>query len=121
MGEEDDEPTTLEEAAKGELACLWGDLDEAVRRAINRDWSIQCENLAARIKTLTRFVGPTPWEEIQISLLESGRYQRLHAEMGVAVEVDMARVAETRRRINARMADFRARYLAPPPPAEPEP
>lgn len=94
-------PTTLEEAIKQELCCLWGDLYAAVRNGIRTNWSIECESLAWRIKMLTRFVGPTPWDEIQISLLESGVYQRIHAEMGVTVEVDMAKVAEVRRSIES--------------------
>jgi len=92
----------LEDAARDELDALWADLDTAVRNAANGQWSITCDWLTDRIKRLTQLVGPTPWEQVQIPLLESGVYQRLHAELDVSVEVDMARVAEVRASIDAR-------------------
>lgn len=88
------------------------DLHDARRSAANGQWSIRCDELAARIRMFTRLVGPTPWEKIQIPLLEDGTYQRLHAEIGVHAEVDMARVAETRRFIDARTS--RIRSASPP-------
>ncbi|MGW7350920.1 hypothetical protein [Streptomyces sp. NPDC054784] len=87
----------LEAAAREELVCLWGDLDEARRRALNGVWSMGCDGLVERIKRLTVLVGPTPWDEIQLPLLEDGVYQRLHAELGVEAPVDMVKVAEHRR------------------------
>lgn len=106
MSEQEDEfdARTLDDAARWELELLWGDLHDARRSAANGAWSIRCDGLAARIKMFTRLVGPTPWEKIQIPLLEDGIYQRIHAEVGVPVEVDMTRVAETRQYINERMA-----------------
>lgn len=100
----EDRPATLEEAAREELVHLWYDLCMAQRNAIRTDWSIQCEGLADRIEALTRFVGPAPWERIQIPLLENGVYQRLHAEWGIGAPVDMQRVAQTRANIDARLA-----------------
>ena len=94
----------LEDAARWELELLWNDLCDARRFAANGEWSMRCGGLVERIKMFTRLVGPTPWEKIQISLLEDGTYQRIHAEMGVAADVDMVRVAETRRSIEERMA-----------------
>lgn len=91
----------LEQVAREELSFLWGDLNTARQSAIRNQWSIQCDNIAERIKALTLLVGPTPWEEIQIQLLEDGVYQRIHAEWGVEVSPDMVRVAEVRGRINA--------------------
>lgn len=50
-----------------------------------------------RLVEVTRFVGPEPWERVQIDLLESGVWQTFHAAMDVEVEKpDMARVAEVR-------------------------
>ena len=91
----------LTEAARAELACLWNDLHRARKEAINGHWSIRCDGLVDRIKRLTLLVGPTPWEQIQLPLLEDGVYQRLHAEMGVAAPVDADRVVQARARINA--------------------
>lgn len=48
-----DYPDTLEAAAREELACLWGDLGEARRNAINGVWSIACDGIAERIVALT--------------------------------------------------------------------
>ncbi|MEU4967753.1 hypothetical protein [Streptomyces smyrnaeus] len=93
---------TLREAAVEELADLWRDLDNARRFAVNGEWSMQCDWLEERIKRLTPLVGPTPWEEIQISLLERGIYQRIHADLGIDVAVDMERVAKVRESIARR-------------------
>lgn len=95
---------TLEDAARWELELLWGDLHDARRYAVNGEWSIRCDTLVERIQMFTRLVGPTPWENIQIPLLEDGTYQRIHAEIDVAAEVDMVRVAETRHRLNEQAA-----------------
>ena len=99
---------TLETVARWELLCLWSDLNDARRSAIRDSWSMNCDDLVDRIKMFTGHVGPTPWEEIDIDLLEDGVYPRVHAEMGVAVDVDMASVAETRASIEARMARLRS-------------
>ena len=106
MSEPEDEfdARTLDDAARWELDLLWDDLAKALRYAANGVWSMECDALVARIKMFTRLVGPTAWEKIQIPLLEDGTYQRIHAEIGVAADVDMVRVAETRRSIDERMA-----------------
>jgi hypothetical protein len=105
---------TLEDAARWELVLLWEDLDRARRSAIRDAWSIACDGLVERITMFTRLVGPTPWEKIQIPLLEDGVYQEIHAKMGVQVDVDMERVAVTRARINAHSdihhPDYRAKW-----------
>lgn len=75
----------LEEVARTELAFLWGDLNDARMYAINGQWSMRCDSLVERIKHLTPLVGPTPWDEIQIPLLELGIYQRIHAELDIDV------------------------------------
>lgn len=93
---------TLREAVREELDSLWSDLNIARRDAINGVWSIRCDGLVERIKNLTSLVGATPWEQIQIPLLEDGVYQRIHDEVGIPVEVDMKRVAEVRARIDKR-------------------
>lgn len=100
--EDEFDARTLEDAARWELELLWDELCRARRDAINGVWSMHCDTLAARIRMFTRLVGPTPWEKIQFPLLEDGTYQRIHAEMGVPAEVDMERVAATRRSIDQR-------------------
>jgi hypothetical protein len=98
----------LEEVAREELGLLWGDLNRARQSAINGEWSMNCDHLVERIMALTPLVGPTPWEEIQIPLLELGIYQRVHAELGVPVDVDMERVAKTRTSIDGRLERARS-------------
>lgn len=98
---------TLREALRGELYFLWRDLDQAIQTAINGKWSMHCDSLVERIKGITKLVGPTPWEEILLPLLEQGVYQRIHAEIGVDAPVDMVRVAKARASFDARMNDIR--------------
>jgi hypothetical protein len=89
-----DETEQFRAALREELACLWSDLATDRRMAFNGVWSVACESTASRIATITALVGPTPWEQIQPTLLEDGTYLRLHAEMGITAEVDEAAVAE---------------------------
>jgi copper chaperone CopZ len=98
---------TLETVARWELLLLWSDLNDARRAAIRGSWSMNCDHLVDRIKKFTQQVGPISWEEINIDLLEDGVYQRVHGEIGITVEVDMAKVAETRASIDARMRRLR--------------
>lgn len=86
----------LQEVARDELVCLWGDLKEARNRAYRNAWSMGCDNIVERIKALTPLVGSTLWGEVPIALLEDGIYQRVHEDLGVEVTVDMAAVAECR-------------------------
>jgi hypothetical protein len=89
----------LTQAVCDELEYLWGDLDDAINYALNGRWSIRCDGLEDRIKTLTQLVGPTPWEKIPLLLLENGVYQRIHDDLGIRVVVDTDRVAEVRSRM----------------------
>lgn len=97
----DDEPfESLEAAARHELVQLWSDLSTARRNAINTSWSIQCGNLAHRIVNLSRLAGATPWEEIGVSLLLDGVYERLHREAGIDYPpIDWGRVRNVAQRI----------------------
>lgn len=79
---------TLRTALREELSCLWTDLQTARREAINGTWSMHCDWIEGRIKTITPLVGPTPWTELDIQLIEDGLYQRIHAEIGVAAPYD---------------------------------
>lgn len=94
---------SLEGAAREELEFLWDDLHNARSTAANGEWSIRCDDLVHRIGALTRHVGPTHWEKIQIPLLEDGVYQRIHADIEIPVEVDVEHVKQVRADIEARM------------------
>lgn len=87
----------LVEAVRTELGHLWHDLEQARRTAYSSDvWSLACEAIEDRVKALTALVGPTPWNHVQIPLLELGIYQRIHAELGMEAPVDMEKVAAHR-------------------------
>lgn len=91
-----DEPEAadLKAAACRELVALWNDLSDARRNAIGTTWSIQCEQLAARIAQLSTFVGAIPCGAVPLDLVASGIYERLHAEAGIKHDpVDPARIA----------------------------
>lgn len=100
----------LEAVACEELANLWGDLDQARRYAHNGEWSVRCDGLTERIKNLTRVIGPTPWGQVQIPLLELGIYQRIHSELGIdvpEVHPDMDTVAAMRADLDRQAAAVR--------------
>lgn len=107
---DDEWPATLEDAGREEQACLWGDLNDAVRDAIGGCWSIRCGNVAHRIQSLARLVGATPWDEVSVVLLRSGVYERLLREVGIEPDrIDWNVVA----RCEARIAES-ARAVAGP-------
>lgn len=103
--------TCLEEAATDELMRLWSDLAYAMYVAHGGCWSGGCGDAAYRIAVLTRAIGrATPWQQVQIELLETGIYQRMHDLMGVPYEQpDMAVVAEMRADREASLAEVRGR------------
>jgi hypothetical protein len=78
----------LREALAEELSYLWTDLQSARRDALNGQWSMGCEWFEGRIKTLTPLVGPTPWEKLDIELIEDGVYQCIHRELGIDAPYD---------------------------------
>jgi hypothetical protein len=92
---------TLRAALTEELSYLWTDLQAARRAAINGSWSMHCEWIEGRIKTLTPLVGPTPWTDLDIELIEDGVYQRIHAEIGVDAPYDEEGVRKHRARLDA--------------------
>lgn len=68
-------PADLSAAVAEELIALWSDLGQAVRRAADRAWSVECDGLVVRIVMLSRLTEATPWPWIPASLLTSGVYQ----------------------------------------------
>ncbi|TYB69989.1 hypothetical protein FXF51_05990 [Nonomuraea sp. PA05] len=85
---------------------LWGDLHEQIRFAYNGCWSAGCEDVARRIAVLTRALGrATPWQQVQIELVETGIYQKLHDLLGIPYEQpDMQAVVEVRAEREASLA-----------------
>ena len=77
-------PADLRAAAAEELIALWSDLDEAVRRAGRRSWSVECDGLVARIVMLSRLTEATPWQWVPVPLLDSGVYQGILQSAGLA-------------------------------------
>jgi hypothetical protein len=95
-----DYPDSLEEAAREELVCLWGDLAEARRSAMNGVWSIACDGIVERVVALSRHVGAVPWGEVDVDLISVGLYERIHAEAGLEhPPVDWDAVATCRAQI----------------------
>ena len=76
-------PTDLSEAVAEELIALWSDLGEAMRRAGDRSWSVECDGLVVRIVMLSRLTAATPWEWIPASLLINGGYQGILQSAGI--------------------------------------
>lgn len=86
----------LRHALAKELSYLWTDLQTARRNALSGKWSMSCEWVEDRIKTITPLVGPTRWEELPIELIEDGVYQRIHQELGIEAPFDEERVRKHR-------------------------
>lgn len=61
---------------------LWNDLNNDVRMAINGVWSIAAESRAWRIVRIARFIGPTDWVDVPLSLLMGGVYQAILKKAG---------------------------------------
>ena len=92
---------TLRTTLAEELSYLWTDLQAARRSAINGNWSMQCDWVEERIKTITPLVGPTSWTELDIQLIEDGVYQRIHQELGIEAPYDEEGVRKHREYLNA--------------------
>jgi hypothetical protein len=103
--------TTLEEAAYEELTRLWGDLAEAMHYARGGCWSGGCEGAAYRIAYMTRALGKAArWQDMQIELLETGIYQRMHELLGVPYDPpDMDVIAKMRAGREASLAEIKAK------------
>ena len=77
-------PADLSAAVAEELIALWSDLGEAIRRAADRSWSVECDGLVVRIVMLSRLTAATPWQWIPVPLLVRGVYQGLLESAGIA-------------------------------------
>lgn len=73
----DPEFHSIEEWVDWELQCLWQDLHHAHcwthgnnGHAIrSKEWSMNCDALASRIRCATKLVGPVSWRNIGVPLL----------------------------------------------------
>jgi hypothetical protein len=81
-----EEPASLAEAARAELAELWTDLEREMRHAWNGKWSMGCENRVRRIVTLSRLVGAIGWGQVPTVLLLNGTWQGIMNDAGLAGE-----------------------------------
>lgn len=66
-----------------EQSYLWEDLDKAVTNAVNKIWSIEAGNTAARLIKVTRLVGALQPEHVPYRLVASGIYQAVLTVGGV--------------------------------------
>jgi hypothetical protein len=96
----EDWPADLATAVRDELVHLWYDLHQARRYANRGRWSLQCENVTYRIVALSRLTEPTDWSEVDVTLVRSGLYERIHRDAGIEYPpIDWDRLAECERRI----------------------
>lgn len=77
----------LEQFVRDEQQALWGDLESALRAAINGAWSIAASAYARRIVRAALLIGPTPYEEISWSLVAGGVYEALLRAGGIEPEL----------------------------------
>jgi hypothetical protein len=96
----DDAPASLEALARDIQCRLWGRLQDARNRAVNRSWSMECGWIVQEIAQLIHFVGPTSWGEVPVFLIEAGLYDAIVGATEVDYErPDMVEVAKTRESI----------------------
>jgi hypothetical protein len=99
-GNAEDWPADLPAAVHDELVHLWHDLLEARRAALNGCWSMQCENVVYRITALSRLVGAIGWDEVDVTLVRSGLYERVHRDARIEhPPIDWDQLTECERRI----------------------
>lgn len=82
----------LEAWVKNELLSLWNNLEVAHRRTIgnnglprrDRNWSMECDGLADRIRSATALVGPPSWREaIGMSSIIDGWFTWANEKIGI--------------------------------------
>ena len=78
------EPDALRQWADFELECLWNDLRQAHRARDYLVWTVGCEHIAERIKTLTAIIGPIPWTRAEISGVADGWFAKMCEKLEIA-------------------------------------
>lgn len=76
----------LVQALVEEQTNLWSDLATAKHDAANGEWSVQCDWLVDRIKSIVQLVDPTHWTYVPVVLLVENVYQSILDEVCVAYE-----------------------------------
>lgn len=94
---------TYAQALRDELEHLWDDLAEDYRmsRANPPEQSMGCLGRIERIQEITKLVGPCPPENIPMSFLLTGVYERVHSEIGVAAPVSEETLRKAREYVAA--------------------
>jgi hypothetical protein len=86
---------------RNELMSLWGSLEIAHRRTIgndgvarrDRNWSMECDDLADRIRSASALVGPVNWREaIGMPSIIDGWYVWANEKIGIETAVLPTRV-----------------------------
>lgn len=78
-----EEAATADGWIRWELQCLWSDLEEAQRRAVNGDWSIDCDDKAQRIRDASSLVGPVSWRNIAMPSIVNGWFVAMSNRIGI--------------------------------------
>jgi hypothetical protein len=91
---ENDESNNARDLIRWESVCLWGDLHDAKRHAINGGWSMGCDSIVARILMFARVVGHVPWKFVPIALLADGTYSKVYETILSEEVMDQIKVAE---------------------------
>lgn len=73
------------EFARVEQEMLWADLHDAVRAAVNGQWSMRAGQVAWRIINAARVAGPTPWRSVDWSLLAGDVWRAVYEAGGIEV------------------------------------
>jgi hypothetical protein len=82
----------LEHYAREAQVAAWDHLNDALRRAINGVWSIECGGFAIEALRAARLVGPTPPDEVPSNLVGSGIYAQLLALIDIPHQVSRLRL-----------------------------
>ena len=91
-----------------EQACLWSDLADALRNAMNGIWSIGAESASMRVVRNVRAIGPIHPDRVHWPLVAGGVYDMLCGFAGVQpIHYDQAEFEETER-VMARHVQDRA-------------
>jgi hypothetical protein len=83
----EEEPASLAEAARAELAELWTDLEHEMTFAMNGRWSMACDNRVRRIIVLSRLVGAIGWAQIPCTLLLDRTWQGVMTDAALPGEL----------------------------------
>ena len=82
---------TMTAVLSNERDALWADLGDAIRRAINGRWSIECDNVLHRIRAIDSVLDfPMDWENVSMSFLQ--KFEELQRAAGIEPGINWATV-----------------------------